>query len=488
VTHPRILIFIPTYNESRNVERLCAELRAIDVPADVLFLDDGSPDGTGVTLDRLARDDPRMAVVHRGQKLGIGSAHRAGILYAYDHGYDLLVTLDADFSHTPADIPRLLAAHGPGVDLVVGSRYLQPGSLPGWSPHRRFLTQLGHVMTRTLLGLPYDASGAFRLYDLRRIPPALFDLVRADAYSFFFESLFVLQRNGCRVSEVPIVLPARVYGSSKLTWREALRSGRFMLALYAADLTHPERFRLGRPIDRLRDDLKPAGGWDDYWSDKTHAVGHLYDIVAALYRRLMIQSRLRRRLARHFSAGAHLLHAGCGSGQMDRDLHRCWRVTAVDISREALERYARNNREAHHIEQADIMTLPFDAGIFDGVFNLGVLEHFSGAEIEAVLGEFHRTLKPGGKIVLFWPHRRGSSVLVLNAAHRLLRLFGRPDVRLHPPEVSLIRSRRTVEAVLERAGFRIVDYEFGMRDLFVQCVIVASRSDDRRSPASVPRA
>ena len=480
MTTLRILIFIPTYNENRNVERLCAELRALDVPADILFMDDGSPDGTGVTLDRLAREHAGVSVIHRDRKLGIGSAHRAGILHAYDRGDDLLVTLDADFSHAPADIPRLLEAHGADDDVVVGSRYLQPDSLPGWSPHRRFLTLFGHFLTRTLLRVPYDASGAFRLYDLRRIPRGLFALVRSDAYAFFFESLFILHRNGCRVREVPIVLPARVYGSSKLTWREAVRSGRFMLALALADRTRPERFRLGRPVDRLRDDVGTAAGWDEYWNDKSHRLGDLYDVVAALYRRLMIEGRLHRWLARHFPVGGSLLHAGCGSGQMDGELHRRWRITAIDISRPALERYARNNPQAYRIEQADIMRLPFEPGAFDGVFNLGVLEHFGGAEIRAILAEFHRILKPGGTIVLFWPHRRGSSVLFLNLVHRLFRMLGRPDVRLHPHEISLIRSRRDVTMLLERAGFRLIDYDFGMRDLFVQCVIVASK------PATVP--
>src|SRR3989442_419644 len=164
MTPSRLLIFVPTYNENRNVERLCADLRALPLDADILFIDDGSPDGTGATLDRLARQYPRISVVHREGKLGIGSAHRAGIAYAYDKGYDLLITLDADFSHSPADLPRLLAAHASDVDVVVASRYLGPDSLPGWSPHRLFLTRLGHFLTPVLLRMPYDASGVLRLY------------------------------------------------------------------------------------------------------------------------------------------------------------------------------------------------------------------------------------------------------------------------------------------------------------------------------------
>src|SRR5207245_2285611 len=182
-------------------------------------------------------------VVHREGKLGIGSAPRAGIAYAYDKGYDLLITLDADFSHSPADLPRLLAAHASDVDVVVASRYLGPDSLPGWSPHRLFLTRLGHFLTRVLLRMPYDACGAFR------------------------------------------------------------RS---------------------RPIDRLRPELVESQGWDEYWSEKRTALGTLYDLVAAVYRRV-IRRNLRRYAERSFAAGARVLHAGCGSGQVDAGLHERFR-------------------------------------------------------------------------------------------------------------------------------------------------------------------
>src|SRR5207249_1771257 len=303
----RLLIFVPTYNENRNVERLCAELRALPLDADILFIDDGSPDGTGATLDRLARQHPRISVVHREGKLGIGSAHRAGIAYAYDKGYDLLITLDADFSHSPADLPRLLAAHASDVDVVVASRYLGPDSLPGWSPHRLFLTRLGHFLTRVLLRMPYDASGALR------------------------------------------------------------RS---------------------RPIDRLRPELVESQGWDEYWSEKRTALGTLYDLVAAVYRRV-IRRNLRRYAERSFATGARVLHAGCGSGQVDAGLHERFRVTAVDISERALRLYARNNPHASRIEQASIFDLPFEAGAFDGVYNLGVLEHFHPHEIREILDELH---------------------------------------------------------------------------------------------------
>lgn len=477
MTPPRLLIFVPTYNENRNVERLCAELRALPLDADILFIDDGSPDGTGATLDRLARQHPRISVIHREGKLGIGSAHLAGITYAYDKGYDLLITLDADFSHNPADIPRLLAARDADVDVVVASRYLEPDSLPGWSPHRLFLTLFGHFLTWALLRMPYDASGALRLYDLRRIPRELFALVTARAYAFFFESLFVLHRNGCRIREIPIVLQARVYGSSKLTIREGLRSGRFLLGLFFAHLTDPGRFLRARPIDTLRPDLRETQGWDEYWTEKRHALAAPYDLVAAVYRQV-IRLNLRRQAERSFARGARLLHAGCGSGQVDQGLHERMRITAVDISERALKLYARNNPRASRIEQASIFDLPFEAGAFDGVYNLGVLEHFRREEIREILGEFHRVLKPRGRLVVFWPHRRGSSVLFLKALRHLIRMVSGRDPKFHPDEISLLGSRDEALAILRGTGLVLREYHFGARDLFVQCVVVAEKLED----------
>ena len=474
MTPPRILIFVPTYNENHNVRRLCAELRALPLDPDILFIDDRSPDGTGATLERLAHQDPKISVIHREGKLGIGSAHRAGIMYAYDKGYNLLITLDADFSHSPADLPRLLAAHAADVDLVVASRYLEPDSLPGWSLHRLFLTRFGHFLTWALLRMPYDASGALRLYDLRRIPRELFELVTARAYAFFFESLFILHRNGCRIREIPIVLQARVYGSSKLTAPEGFRSARFLLKLFFSHLASPGRFLRSRPIDKLRPELHESQGWDEYWSEKRTALGTLYDLVASVYRRVM-RSNLRRYAKRSFAEGARVLHAGCGSGQVDKGLHERVRVTAVDISERALRLYARNNPRASRIEQASVFDLPFEAEAFDGVYNLGVLEHFRKEEIRQILGEFHRVLKPRGQLLVFWPHRRGSSVLFLRALGHLIRLVSAREPKFHPDEISLLGSRDEVAALLVDSGFVLREYYFGVRDLFVQGVIVAEK-------------
>ncbi len=479
----KVLILIPTYNEAGNAERLCRELSALELGADILFCDDGSPDGTGKIVDELAGEFPHVHAIHRPGKLGIGSAHQEGIRYAYAHGYETLVTMDCDFTHQPADVARLLEiSQASGEPVCIGSRYMKGNSLPGWNPMRRALTHLGHFLTVNLLQLPQDATGALRVYQLGAIPRELFDRVRSCGYSFFFESLFVLHRNGFAIEEMPIALPARTYGSSKMSWRETGRSALRLLKLYWAAIRQPESFLVASPLPPILEAEQPLQdpqGWDPYWTRSQEKSRRAYSFIASVYRRLAIRRNLNYFIHKHFSPGAQLLHAGCGSGQVDSELSREMRITAVDISRPALESYRRNNPGAAAVRHGDILHLDDVAGgSFDGAYNLGVVEHFTQDQIVQILREMGRTVKPGGKVVIFWPHRRATSVFVLKVIHGVLDFFRRrgvPQVRLHPPEISLLRSRDQAREVVESAGFNLVEYYFGMRDLLVQAVVVGCK-------------
>lgn len=239
----KTLIFIPTYDERDNAPRMCEAIHTLGLDADVLFVDDNSPDGTGRILDGLKPRFPRLVVRHRSGRLGLGSAHLEAIRWACAQGYQVLVTMDCDFTHAPTDIPLLIAA-ARQCDLAVGSRWVNEHSLPGWNLFRRSVTRLGHFLTKTVLDIPQDASGAFRAYRLDRLPRGLFDLVRSRGYSFFFESLFILNRNGCAIGEVPIVLPARTYGHSKRSAVAAARDARYLFELYLDYRRRPERYLL----------------------------------------------------------------------------------------------------------------------------------------------------------------------------------------------------------------------------------------------------
>ena len=227
-----LLILIPTYNEKENVETIYREIRAQELPADILFLDDNSPDGTGELVQAIAQKDTGVFSKHRSGKLGVGSAHLEGIQYAYEQGYSALITMDCDFTHQPEDIPKFLEL-AEDYDLIIGSRHLQEKSLEGWSLQRRLLTRLGYFLTGTLLNIPYDATGAFRLYRLDRIDRQVFSLVTSHSYSFFFESLFfLLNRLHLRVVEIPIKLPVRACGHSKMKLKDIIGSFFKLVLLY----------------------------------------------------------------------------------------------------------------------------------------------------------------------------------------------------------------------------------------------------------------
>ena len=307
----KLLIFVATYNEAENVEPLFNQIRQLDLDADILFLDDNSPDGTGAIIDRIAAGDPRVHTLHRSGKQGIGSAHATGIAWAYGHGYRNLVTMDCDFTHSPADIVDFLAQAGKH-DIVVGSRYMQKGSLRSWNLLRKTLTHVGHLLTTNLLGMPYDATGAFRLYRLDRIPAGVFELVYSSGYSFFFESLFVCWLNGASIHEIPIELPARTYGSSKMAWRDALRSTALLAHLFVKTRIDSRALLYAEPF-ATAEKLEPTTAqreWDAYWDEKKKPGALIYDLIAAFYRKFIIKPSLNHFALKHFSPRAEVLHAG----------------------------------------------------------------------------------------------------------------------------------------------------------------------------------
>ncbi len=232
----RLLVMIPTYNEVGNITPLYNEIKSLRLVLDILIVDDNSLDGTRDKINEIILKDHRVFNLYRAGKLGIGSAHKAGIQWAIERKYDHLITMDCDFTHPPKYIPELLKLRDE-YDIVVGSRFKQKDSLEGWALLRRILTHLGHWLTVHLLDMPFDASGAYRLYRLGDGLGAL-SLIRSDSYSFFFESLFIFKLNQYRIAEIPIHLPARTIGKSKMTIQDAYKSIRFLINLYVIKLTN----------------------------------------------------------------------------------------------------------------------------------------------------------------------------------------------------------------------------------------------------------
>jgi dolichol-phosphate mannosyltransferase len=476
------LVIIPTYNERENIGPIVSQIEALGIDLDCLFVEDGSPDGTADQITGEIRRHPWIRMLQRGGKLGIGSAHTDGLAWARSNGYSQVVTMDCDLTHSPSDIPAMLAAAG-GADVVVGSRYMRRGSLEGWNLHRKALTKTAHLLTRTLLGIPYDCTGAFRVYNLGSLPAGLFDLVRSRNYAFFFESLFILATNGAKIVEVPISLPPRTYGSSKMPADEPFRGIRQLVSIALDRVLRPETFRVvAHPISP-QPDLEDAGGWNAYWTRSAAPGNRLYQAIATAYRRLIITRRLTREVRRVFQPGESVLHAGCGSGHVDQYNQDYIRITAVDTSRRALEIYSRCVPRAAALRHASIFNLPFADGTFDGVYHLGVIEHFDSDAIQAIFRELRRVLKPTGRMLIFWPHKNATSVAVLGLWHAL---GGKTSPPLHPPELSHAQGKDWVRLCLERAGFEMDSYSFGFRDFWVQAVITAHPSPNPLAPSPPP--
>ncbi len=215
----RTLVVIPTYQEAANITPLLAAIRAAAPDADVLVVDDNSPDGTAALAETAAADVGGIKVLHRPGKAGLGSAYRHGFQVAIDEGYEAIVSMDADFSHDPALIPVLLAGLEAS-DAVIGSRYVPGGGTPNWPVHRRLLSKWGNRYTCGLLGLDVsDATSGFRAYRAGALAAIEPGTTEAEGYAFLTELVRRLTLRGCTLSEVPITFVDRRYGVSKMSGR-----------------------------------------------------------------------------------------------------------------------------------------------------------------------------------------------------------------------------------------------------------------------------
>ena len=226
-----VWVVLPTYDERENLPTVVALTRATlascDPPVDgtVLVVDDASPDGTGELADQLAREHADVRVHHRPGKGGLGGAYLAGFDLALAGGADLIIEMDADLSHDPADLPRLIEAARHGADVVLGSRYLPGGGVEGWSLHRRLLSRAGGRYAAAVLGLPFtDLTGGFKCFRAGALRALDGDLVHSRGYAFQIELTFHAARAGLEIAEIPIVFREREHGTSKMSPAIALEA------------------------------------------------------------------------------------------------------------------------------------------------------------------------------------------------------------------------------------------------------------------------
>ena len=210
-----VLVIVPTYNERENIRSIAEAVRVHGY--DLLIVDDDSPDGTGAMADDLAASDAGIHVLHRAVKEGLGPAYTAGFARALDLGAEIICEMDADFSHDPQDLPRLVAAVDSGADLAIGSRYVEGGGTEGWPWHRELLSKTGNAYASLMLGIHVnDATAGFRAFrdtTIRKIDPAA---CQASGYGFQIEMAWRTERAGLTIAEVPIIFRDRIYGESKM--------------------------------------------------------------------------------------------------------------------------------------------------------------------------------------------------------------------------------------------------------------------------------
>lgn len=227
----KTLITLCTYNEVDNLKGLIPELLSLVPEAIVLVIDDNSPDGTGRLVEEMGADDPRICVIHRSGKLGLGTATLAGFRYAIENRFDWLVNLDADFSHNPKYVPRLLASMSE-FDVTIGSRYVDGGGVAGWTHGRKMMSRLINIWARLLLGLTTsDNSGSYRCYRVAKLDEVDWDLTIASGYAFQEEILYRCRKVGCRMTEIPIIFEDRRYGVTKIDFRECITAVWILLRL-----------------------------------------------------------------------------------------------------------------------------------------------------------------------------------------------------------------------------------------------------------------
>ncbi|HEY2300370.1 MAG TPA: polyprenol monophosphomannose synthase [Acidimicrobiales bacterium] len=214
------LIVLPTYQEGGNVAAVLRRIRAAVPGAHILVVDDGSPDGTAELAEAVGAEFGAIDVMRRDHKQGLGSAYRDGMRWGLARGYDILVEMDADLSHDPADLPRLIGAVEDGAALALGSRYVAGGSIPAWSLARRILSREGNRYAGALLGLPVsDATSGFRAYRAAALAAVDLDQVRAEGYGFQIEMVYRVAALGGPVVELPISFTERTLGHSKMSAR-----------------------------------------------------------------------------------------------------------------------------------------------------------------------------------------------------------------------------------------------------------------------------
>jgi dolichol-phosphate mannosyltransferase len=237
-----IIIIVPIFNEKKNIEVLFKKLNTINIGFDLLFIEDNSSDGSREIIKNLVKNNQNINCIFRPKKMGVGSAHKDGFIWAYKKNYKIIITMDADGTHDPKYI-KFLIEELENCDIVITSRFLKKNLLKSWPLQRIFLTRARHVLISLLLSISYDASGAFRCINCERITLSDLILAKNNGYAYFWESVFILHRKKYHITEIPIHLPSREFGSSKMTVKDVFISVSYLTIVFLKKILGKYNFK-----------------------------------------------------------------------------------------------------------------------------------------------------------------------------------------------------------------------------------------------------
>ena len=237
-----IIIIIPTINEKKNIKFLFDKLTTTNIRFDLLFIDDNSSDGSQEEIKDLAKNNQNINYIFRPKKMGIGSAHKDGFIWAYKKNYKIIITMDVDGTHDSKYL-KCLIEELKNSDIVVTNRFLEKNLLENWPLFRIFLTRARHLLISLFLSMSYDASGAFRCINCQKV--ALSDLILAknNGYAYFWESIFILHKKKYHITEIPINLSYRIVGSSKMTVKDIFISVSYLMIVFLKKILGKYNFK-----------------------------------------------------------------------------------------------------------------------------------------------------------------------------------------------------------------------------------------------------
>ena len=237
----KTLVLVPTYNERDNVVPLITQILDLQTSVDLLVIDDASPDGTADVVQQNFGEHPRVHLLKRSGKLGLGTAYAAGFHYAFENDYEAAITMDADFSHNPRYIPELIRASAQA-DMVIGSRYVEGGATENWGWLRIWISRIANLMAHSLLSLqPADCTSGYRLYHCRALHELDFEGVVAEGYSYLVEILYRAESRNLRIVEIPITFIERRAGKSKISRKEIFKAIQTILRLRFGNASKTKR-------------------------------------------------------------------------------------------------------------------------------------------------------------------------------------------------------------------------------------------------------